>query len=220
MNSGIYKLTITRPDGSELFYYGQSQDLRRRESNHRSSLRGGKHGNPRMQKSWEKHGNVRFDVVLFCDVSDLNMFEQRFLDAFAGDPDCMNMSNCAEATMRGYKHSDETREKMSAAAVGKPKSPEHRKKIGAAHLGMKRSASARANISQACKGRKWSDEDLARRVSTQRSRTPVFQWNHPDHGDIEAPLWEMVERWPDLNKPNLINVQKGRQSHHKGWTRR
>lgn len=220
MNSGIYKLTITRPDGSELFYYGQSQDLRKRKSQHSSLLRRRSHGNPHLQKSWEKHGNVRFDVVLLCDMSDLNMFEQRFLDAYAGDPDCMNMSFCAEATMRGYKHSDETRAKMSASHTGKKKSPEHRARIGLAHLGMKRSETSRSNMSRACKGRKWSEEDLARRVSTQRAATPIFRWTHPDHGDVDAPLWEMIERWPELHKPNLINVQKGRQSHHKGWTKR
>lgn len=203
MNSGIYKLTITRPDGSELFYYGQSQDLRRRESQHSSSLRKGKHDNQRIQRSWEKHGNVRFDVVLLCDMSDLNMFEQRFLDAYTGDPDCMNMSSCAEAAMRGYKHSDESLAKMRAAKTGKKLSPEHRRKIGAAHLGMKRPAGTGRRISEA-----------------KRANAPTYQWAHPDHGDLDAPTWVLLDRWPELNHSHLTAVQKGRRNHHKGWTKR
>ncbi len=52
-----------------------------------------------------------------------------------------------------YKHSKETRKKLSESLKGRKLSEETKKKIGDAHRGMKRSEEARENISKSLRGR-------------------------------------------------------------------
>lgn len=58
----------------------------------------------------------------------------------------------------GMKFSDETRAKMSAAAKGKSKSSEHAKKVGLKHRGKIVSPETRAKMSAAKKGKKLSSD--------------------------------------------------------------
>lgn len=64
--------------------------------------------------------------------------------------------------MLGKKLSDETRQKMSEAQLGKPKSVEHISKSAAARTGMKRSEETRRKMSEAHKGsnKPWAGQKL------------------------------------------------------------
>lgn len=61
----------------------------------------------------------------------------------------------------GYRHTEESRAKMSASGKGKPKSPEWIAKLVARQTGAVYSDERRANMSAALKGRKLSDEHRA-----------------------------------------------------------
>jgi hypothetical protein len=65
---------------------------------------------------------------------------------------------------RGYKHSEETKNKMRNKKLGKPLSKEHRKKISESRLGVKQ-----PNISKALTGKKQSIEEIKKRYK------PVLQ---------------------------------------------
>lgn len=110
MNSGIYKLTITRPDGSELFYYGQSQDLRARERGHINTARIKKHRNPRVQNAFDKYGGMTFEVVCRAPVDRLDWLEQKFLDRYWGTDGCLNIAQHADCPRRGVGHSEATKQ--------------------------------------------------------------------------------------------------------------
>jgi hypothetical protein len=62
----------------------------------------------------------------------------------------------------GMKFSEETRQKMSLAAKGKPKTFEHAAKIGSKHKGKVISAEVRAKMSLAKKGKKQTPEHIAK----------------------------------------------------------
>ena len=124
--TGIYRLTV----GPRTFYWGQAQDLQRRGAEHLSYLRRGAHHNRHLQASFNKHGEeaFTFKVSLICEVEELNRYEQYFIDRDHGTPGCANLAKCAEATMRGLKHSDGTRAKISEARKGQTNSAEARAK--------------------------------------------------------------------------------------------
>jgi group I intron endonuclease len=97
-------------------------------------------------------------------------------------------------SLKGKKHSAETKLKMSLKRRGRTLSPEHRAKIGAAHLGKKQSEETRKRISEvqqgrkasletrikmsaARKGRKLSEEviEKIKKTKRERCRTPEFR---------------------------------------------
>jgi len=76
--AGIYKIT-NQLTGK--VYVGQSKNVYRREIEHFTALRCGKHPNKEMQKDWN-HNNrgFRFDVIEFVPLSQLNEREKYWID--------------------------------------------------------------------------------------------------------------------------------------------
>jgi len=158
---GIYKITNT-VNGK--FYIGSSAKMWSRWAQHRSLLKHGKHGNPLLQNSYNKHGKevFEFSVVVFCSVGDLLLFEQKFLTAHWDNGErCYNIGKVAEATMRGRTHSLATRRVMSInnSGPGNPRygvtlDSETRRRIGNSHkgntyrLGMPLSAETKKKMSE------------------------------------------------------------------------
>ncbi len=69
---------------------------------------------------------------------------------------------------RGFKHSDETRVRMSAASLGKPKSPEHRANLSAALMG-KPQTPAQAEAAAKRRGVPLSEEVKAKQSESLRN---------------------------------------------------
>jgi hypothetical protein len=170
-----------------------------------------------VQRAFDKYGGLVFEVVCFAPVEQLDWLEQCFLDVHVGSPSCMNLSGCAEATMRGYKHSEEARSNMRKAHLGKQWTEAQREQVSKALTGRTLSPEHKANISQANLGRQFTDEHKATLRRRQRERAPRYRFEHENHGVIEAPLWYMVETWPELNHGALGQVAKGKVFQHKGW---
>ena len=60
---GVYKITNTLcPEGK--YYIGYSCNIKQRLQKHKSTLRGGKHCNIRMQRAYEKYGSECFDYEI------------------------------------------------------------------------------------------------------------------------------------------------------------
>ncbi len=106
---GIYQISI----GSN-FYFGQAQDLRAREAEHRRHLAQGRHGNPYMQHAYYVHGDLDFQVVLECSADEVDRYEQELIDAFHGTEGCMNIAPVV-ATRAGAVLDNSTKAKISAS---------------------------------------------------------------------------------------------------------
>ena len=68
---GVYKITNTLcPEGK--YYIGYSCNVKQRWQKHKSTLRGGKHRNIRMQRAYEKYGSDCFDyeVLQECETEE------------------------------------------------------------------------------------------------------------------------------------------------------
>ena len=75
MKSGIYKITNTI---NGKFYIGSSKDIEGRWENHKLHLRGGYHGNPKLQNAWCKYGERQFvfEIIEETDPSQKLLFER------------------------------------------------------------------------------------------------------------------------------------------------
>ena len=142
--------------GDGWFYVGSSQDLAKRESNHRSALRRGYHENSIMQRVFDKYGVFRFIILGHYPLDQILEREQYLLDTHWIDPKCANMAAIVGPPSAGWKHSDESRKKMSASQTGlkkPPRSPEHRAAMSAANAGKTIPPETRAKMSAAKKGK-------------------------------------------------------------------
>lgn len=82
-----------------------------------------------------KYGMVNFTLVIleFSDVKGLLECEQKWIDSLKP---AYNLSPLA-GNSRGYKHTDETKNKLKSLALGRKVSEETRKIMSAAHIGQK-----------------------------------------------------------------------------------
>ena len=182
--SGIYAIwnvNTGRP------YVGSAVCIRVRWMEHRKFLRAQRHHSPKLQHSWAKHTEAafKFEVLEFvADPSDLVGREQHWMDALDA---VQGGYNCAPraGSQLGYKHSEESRRRMSEAGKrraakgilngkGRIVSDEARAKMSAAARARKSpppSDETKAKISASLtgspnhrgqRGRKFSDEHRAK----------------------------------------------------------
>lgn len=115
-NSGIYRITCVANDH---FYYGSSINLKSRIKNHLSKLRAKCHRNKRLQRIFDKYGEVSltFEVVKYCEPSFILNEEQEYLDKNISNENCVNFCKSANAPMAGLKFSNEHKKRMSESQV-------------------------------------------------------------------------------------------------------
>lgn len=146
---GIYKIKNTINNFS---YIGSSKDIKRRFRNHKYFLRANKHGSIYLQRSWNKYGenNFIFEILETVDLQkDLENREQYHID----NTKCLyNLCKTAGNTF-GYKHTEETKRKISESNKGKVLSNEVKNKISKALKGRKLSKEVRKKISISKKGK-------------------------------------------------------------------
>ena len=185
LNSGVYRIVI----GGKHIYIGSSTRLSRRKYQHLSSLLKGNHGNPYMQKAWNKHLAIDFEVLEHCSIDEVIALEQKYLDEIFGQEFCMNV--CSRAGSRfGVAWSDETRKKMSAYSQRRKltdaekerlrykrspetiekmklaqqnKTSEWKERLSESGMGHAVSAETRFKISESLKGQKQSEETNKKR---------------------------------------------------------
>lgn len=65
-------------------YIGQSKNLKKRQSDHLSELKNGKHFNDHLQRSWNIYGqeNFRFYVICYCEEHELDDKEIYYIDFY------------------------------------------------------------------------------------------------------------------------------------------
>jgi hypothetical protein len=81
MSIGIYKIE-NLINGK--IYVGQSVDIEKRWSTHKSELKNHRHYNSHLQKAWNKYGeeNFHFSIVAECDIGELDQCEIYWISKF------------------------------------------------------------------------------------------------------------------------------------------
>lgn len=182
--SGIYEI-VNIATGS--IYVGSAAQLKKRCGEHIRGLSRGKHHSKRLQSDWAKHGcqSFLFRPLLICEKRDLLFYEQRAMDSLLPSYNTVpiagsqlgyrhteetraKLSAAAKRTRNftGHRHSEETKAKISASRKGKgggPRSAERLKKIGDAHRGRPKSEEQKRKISSSLMGHKQSPEQIEKR---------------------------------------------------------
>lgn len=185
MKSGIYQIKnlITGK-----VYVGSALNLRQRWAEHQSTANRGIHRNRKLQAAWNKYGRdaFEFSILLYCEPHNLILYEQIVIDALdviklgynlspkAGSSLGVKLTDSARAKIsevkRGFKHTEETKAKMSVAqkgnkyALGWKHTDETKAKLSTQRIGNK------INL-----GRKQTPEHIAKVAAknTGRKRAPT-----------------------------------------------
>ena len=149
--SGIYKLTINNK-----FYIGSAKNIGIRLSKHLLDLERNLHHSIYLQRAWNKYQNIDIEIVEICD--NIIEREQYYIDTLQPHLNlCKNAANCNGIKRsenhknkisehhknnkeywnniyadRIIKHSDEAKEKIRTASIGRQFSKETRDKISKA----------------------------------------------------------------------------------------
>jgi group I intron endonuclease len=128
-HSGIYKIQSKKKPSR--CYVGSAKNMALRWASHLYNLKRGKHHTPKLQHHYDKYGknDLEFSVLLCCDIEDLIITEQFFIDALSpwfnhrkkADSNLgMKYSEESKARMRGkhWRWSDESRLKMKGNKNG------------------------------------------------------------------------------------------------------
>lgn len=126
MKSGIYKLIIEQD-----IYVGSATNLYTRINKHKNQLIKNTHYNLKVQRKFNKHLNLSYEVLEFCEISQLVEREQFYLDTLK--PKLNIMSSACRTFNRKIseehrqitikrntdnKHSQETKDKISETLKG------------------------------------------------------------------------------------------------------
>lgn len=127
MTCGIYRITSLK---SNRHYVGSSQDIQRRWATHKCMLNKNAHHSQALQRAWAKYGkdNFEFVIVEVCNIEALHNQEAYWmekLNAIGGSG-----YNCCPnpGSQRGYKRSEESKEKMRKSAIRVAADPEERER--------------------------------------------------------------------------------------------
>lgn len=156
--SGIYQ--IRNLIDSKL-YVGSAINFEKRWFEHRRKLIYGTHTNKHLQAAWNKYKqeNFLFEILEICEKNKLIEREQHWLDLTK----CYNRkmgynSRVTADNMQGFKHSDESKLKMSTTRKEKFKDENFKNKVIDKIRGRKASKEALMNMRNAQKGKKRSEE--------------------------------------------------------------
>lgn len=88
--SGIYRIVCIK---NGRCYYGSSKNINYRWAYHKHKLKVSCHPNKVMQRTWDKYGesSFKFELLETTPINDLLVVEQKYLDAYVGTSNCMNI---------------------------------------------------------------------------------------------------------------------------------
>lgn len=136
-------------------YVGSAICIGKRLKQHTRSLARGKHHSVKLQRAWDKYGASAFEFVVLAIVDEPAMLlthEQAWIDFLDSAASGYNMTATA-GSLLGFKHTTETRQRMSEAHTGLVRSDEHRVNLSIANSGKKMSDEARQKMREAKLGK-------------------------------------------------------------------
>jgi len=152
MSSGVYAI-VNKINYN--MYIGSAINIKARWRVHRSRLRKGEHHSKHLQGAWNKYGedNFNFIVLAECDENNILKYEQYYLSEINPTYN----TNPVAGNMSGFKHSDESRKKLSVSKTGFRHTEESKKKMSKIWSGRPRGKYTEERcrkISEAHKGKK------------------------------------------------------------------
>lgn len=142
-------------------YVGSAANFKTRFGAHKRSLKSNQHVNAHLQNAWNKYGEHSFSfeiIELISDKTQLISREQFYFDMLKPQYNVLPTAG----SLLGFKHSKETREKISKGMRGIKRSARTREKMSNAKKGIKRSPETIEKMRQGQIGKKHSEEAKAK----------------------------------------------------------
>ncbi len=121
--SGIYMIKNLINDK---IYIGSATNFSKRKCEHFRRLRKNMHENSYLQNAWNKYEekNFTFIVLEITKKEDLLLVEQKYIDQyFDKQINCYNIAKNASSPMKGRKHTEEYKKRVSQSMKGQPIHP-------------------------------------------------------------------------------------------------
>ncbi len=201
-----YIYRITSPSGKS--YIGQTTRFKERMDRHSLTNSKTKLSNSIKKYGWEAH---RVDILWQgeCTGEQLNTLEINFIELYGTFHNGLNLTEGGEG-VKGLRHSEETKAKMSAANKGKklpPRSEETKAKISAAGRGRAQSQEARDRRSAALKGRIFSEEHKTK-IRQAREGQPGRSQSEETKAKIRTTLKNRV--FSEEHRAKISAAKKGK----------
>ena len=150
--AGVYEI-INKVNGHK--YVGSSINLKRRLKTHRYKLSNSRHSNAHLQSAWNLYNkdNFEFRVLAILESSEILKVENLLLNT---GKYIYNIATNASAPMLGKKHSEETKRIISEKSKkysGHKQTDETKQKLRIANLGKHLSDAQKAKISKSIRER-------------------------------------------------------------------
>ena len=110
-----------------------------------------------------------------------------------------------------FKHSEETKHKISEAHTGKPLTEEHRKKLSEAHTGKPLTEEHRKKLSESLTGRVLTEEHKKKIRENNPSKKPVLQFSKDGKLIAEYLSLNEAERQTGCYHTNIRKCCKGKR---------
>jgi len=178
MNEKIPGVYIIGDVTSHKSYVGSSNDLNKRIKDHARELDNNHHANIHLQRSYNAGHQFTIIPIPTAPGVDPVQVEQQLLDEYFDTGLLLNIARDATAPNRGISPSEETREKMRIAMTGFKHSDETRQKLSeiAKERGMPRAVIEAGAASR--KGKSLSPEHIEKVRETSKARmTPEARAN-------------------------------------------
>ena len=200
-------------------YIGQGENVLRRMSNKHTD-------SDILNNAFEKYGKDNFKryVICYCEISELPQLEIECIKIFHSHKTDWgyNISWGGSAPMRGRRHSEESKKKISVGGLGKTRSEETKKRISIAKTGRLISDETLKRMSIAMTGEKHPNFGKHRSNETKSKMSKAMSGeNNPNFG---KPVSEEVRRKMSDSKKgdknSSFNKKLGTTSEYIGVSRR
>lgn len=196
--SGVYCIKNT-VNGK--IYVGISTNLKHRIKKHFHTLRRGNHHNSHLQKSADFYGLDCFtvEIVEFVEESDLLIKENYYQQLYKSTDSNFGYNVFLTDINGKIRHSEESKQKISAGNKGKPKSEETKVKLSMANLGspgIPHTEKHKIYISKCLKGKPKSEEHKKNLSLAKIGKPSPMKGIRlgPMHSDQTKKNWSMTRK--------------------------
>lgn len=169
---GIYKITCL---SNGKVYIGQSVDMIKRKASHFYTLRHNKHRNKYLQNCYDKYGekDLEFQILEICKFEELDLKEEYYMNLYNSTNKKFGF-NLKYNEGKQYRHSEETKKKISEKHKGRKVSDETRRRMSIAFKGRKLSKESIEKIRFTKKGKNLGEKNNQAVISDETAKEIIL----------------------------------------------